>query len=183
MKLIGSCMDDEATLETATVMLTLPAIACQRRRIANAARVRGFESLPVVVSNYVLHPPPTSGDLPPKRVRKDVFDMPHYKERNNAIFEEYNAGDTTYAELVRKYGLCRDRIRQIVIRENRRSKSPLWTDDLSPRVVHVLSLNGIHNKHDLRNRLPELKRDMKMIRNFGEKSLAEVCKFLNEPLD
>jgi len=102
-------------------------------------------------------------------------------ERNRAIYDERQAGGVTLRELGEKYGLSKDRIRQIVAKQHRLLNPPeklRWCHDLSIRGQMVLRNMGFTSKQEVRDAMPI---DFLDSPNVGRKTDAEIRAWLLEP--
>ena len=105
--------------------------------------------------------------------------MKHSKnERNQAIFAEFVEGDTTQAELARKYCISPERIRQI-LRAQRRHKrylrNPPWWDGLRSRVARILMRYEVNSVEDLREISVE---SLYRMESIGHDSVDQILEWL-----
>ena len=98
-------------------------------------------------------------------------------DRNNAIVEDRKAG-MTYAEISEKYGISKERVRQLVVRTTRKDRC--GTDGLPWEISIALIKRGITTKTQL---LEAIDGEGFIARQIGPKMVAEIESFTGRKLE
>lgn len=101
--------------------------------------------------------------------------------RNDDIADAVNAG-RSMAEVGREYGLCRERIRQIMEKRRRREtllrKHP-WLAQFSPTTQTKLARRGIYSERDVRG---VVKLGEPVMRGLGKRTVDEMNRGMKRPV-
>lgn len=97
--------------------------------------------------------------------------------RNTDIYRMY-LDSKTYVEIGQKYGISRERVRQIVEKQKRRNPVDRWIDTFGTRTARLLDKAGIYSEKELHK---VYERDG-MIEGISKKNLKNMNYLLETPL-